>query len=397
VAESLLPLDPTKNSMTQESRYLIHPATLDTILQLSILAHHKGRASECKSAFLPVSLRRLSIEVTDYATTGIPLKATAATSQQDGRGFASNVVAFGANDSCVIRASDIAFISSRADLFQELYTNEAPFTRIAWKPDFDLLTAAKVDRMYPSARSDEMPEVPLLEQLALYQIIQFHEQYPQFFLQGSEIPFLQRYLDWMTRKVELARDDKIPGGRYVLGQSLEERDSQMAKFYTALMDHHAPETKLMVHMYKSLPAVYRGEMTGIQAVVQDNLLDDTYEYMELYSAGNKALTELVKFLSHKNPRLKILEVGGGTGSATKEVVPALKGDSLYRGYESYTFTDINSSFLAKAHDNFKQYKGMKYATFDMQTPPINQGFDSDYDLVIASNVSLLLHAQAINH
>ena len=97
---------------------------------------------------------------------------------------------------------------------------------------------------------------------------------------------------------------------------------------------------------------------------------------------------MIKLLSFKNPRLKILEVGGGTGSATKEIVPALRGDTIYRGYETYTFTDITSSFLAKAHDNFKQYQGMRYATFDMQTPAIEQGFNADYDLVIASNVSL---------
>ena len=220
-------------------------------------------------------------------------------------------------------------------------------------------TDAKLARMYPPARSSEMPEVPLLEQLALYQIVQFHEQYHEFFVGGSRIPFLQRYLDWMAEKVQLAKDGKIPGGRNVLAHSLQERDAQMQELSAALMEHHGPEARLMVHMYESLPAVYRGEMTGIQAAVQDHLLDDTYEYMELYSAGNKALTEMIKLLSHKNPRLKILEVGGGTGSATKEVVPALHGDTLYRGYESYTFTDITSSFLAKAHDNFKQYKDMK--------------------------------------
>ena len=391
-AESLLSSNPTKDIMNGESRYLLHPATLDSALQLAIIAYHRGRASECGSAFLPVSIGSLSIQVTPTSTTRTQAfhKAGAKTTRYDERGFASSVtvVADADGGAQIVRATDITFVASQAESAPQLSEHAAPFTRMGWKPDFDLLTSSKVARMYPHTGSSEMPEVPLLEQLALHQIVQFHEQYNEFFVRGSKIHFLQRYLDWMAEKVNLAKGGKLPGGQTIVAKTPQERDAEMQRLSAALMDHHAPETRLMVHMYQSLPAVYSGEMTGIQAAVQDHLLDDTYEYMELYSAGNKALTEMIKLLSYKNPRLKILEVGGGTGSATKEVVPALRGDTLYRGYESYTFTDITSSFLAKAHDNFKQYKGMKYATFDMQTAANEQGFDADFDLVIASNASI---------
>ncbi|KAM7205885.1 hypothetical protein V8F33_000715 [Rhypophila sp. PSN 637] len=392
LASSLLLSEPTRDMMKEESRYVIHPAALDSALQLAIIAHHRGRAVECNSAFLPVSLGSLTIHTSPTAEsrTQAPLKATAKTTLSEDRGFASEFKIVSEQGDVLVTASDLNFLASQADSppqADQPEWNETPYTRMDWKPDFDFLTTSKVERMYPHAGGGEMPEVPLLEQLALHQIVQFYEQHNDFFVQGSNIPFLQRYLDWMAEKVELAKQDKLPGGKAIVAKSVEERDAEMQRLYDALLDHHAPETRLMVHMYRSLPAVYRGEMTGIQAAVQDKLLDNTYEFMELYHAGNKALTEMIKLLSYKNPRLKILEVGGGTGSATKEVVPALNGsDTLYRGYESYTFTDITSSFLAKAHDNFKQYKGMKYATFDMQTPAKDQGFEADFDLVIASNV-----------
>lgn len=384
--------------MDGESRYLIHPAALDSALQLAIIAYHRGRASECNSAFLPVSIGSLTIEVTPSSTAQFH-KANAKITRYYERMFASDVTVFADADggAQMARATEITFVASQADSTPDSSEHAAPFTRMGWKPDFDLLTSAKVARMYPDSGSDEMPAVPLLEQLALHQIVQFHEQYNEFFVRGSNVPFLQRYLDWMAEKVNLATEGKFPGSQAIVAQSQQERDAEMQKLSAALMEHHAPETRLMVHMYQSLPAVYRGEMTGIQAAVQDHLLDDTYEYMELYSAGNKALTEMIKLLSYKNPRLKILEVGGGTGSATKEVLPALRGDTLNRGYESYTFTDITSSFLAKAHDNFKQYNGMKYATFDMQTPANEQGFDADFDLIIASNASTTIQRSPPNN
>jgi hypothetical protein len=70
----------------------------------------------------------------------------------------------------------------------------------------------------------------------------------------------------------------------------------------------------------------------------------------------------------------------------------LPGDSLYRGYESHTFTDITSYFLGKAHGNFHRHKDMKYATFDMRNPAREQGFDSDFDLVIASHTNFRFYS-----
>ena len=108
--------------------------------------------------------------------------------------------------------------------------------------------------------------------------------------------------------------------------------------------------------------------------------------MGFYHDGSCTLKDLVVLLSHKTPSIKILEVGGGTGSATREVLPALRGHIQYRGYDNYTFTDIGPAFLANAQQSFKNFKGVIYRPFDMQTDIRQQGFDSKYGLVIASNV-----------
>jgi len=75
----------------------------------------------------------------------------------------------------------------------------------------------------------------------------------------------------MTEKVELAKDGKIQEAKNVLAQSVQERDTQMERLSYALMEHTWTETRLMVHMYESLPAVYRGEMTGSKLRFPDHL------------------------------------------------------------------------------------------------------------------------------
>ncbi|MDE2691873.1 MAG: SDR family NAD(P)-dependent oxidoreductase [Acidobacteriota bacterium] len=85
-------------------------------------------------------------------------------------------------------------------------------------------------------------------------------------------------------------------------------------------------------------------------------------------------------------RLRVLEVGAGTGSATEAVLPRLPSDRL-----DYTFTDISAGFFSQAEERFAATgTPIEYRRLDIEADPVAQGFDAHvYDLVIAANV---LHA-----
>ena len=85
-------------------------------------------------------------------------------------------------------------------------------------------------------------------------------------------------------------------------------------------------------------------------------------------------------------RLRIVEVGGGTGSATGWILPKLPS-----GRFDYTFTDISAGFFADAEARFgKSGESVEFKVLDIEAEPAGQGFEPHaYDLVIAANV---LHA-----
>ena len=85
-------------------------------------------------------------------------------------------------------------------------------------------------------------------------------------------------------------------------------------------------------------------------------------------------------------RLRIVEVGGGTGSATGWILPKLPS-----GRFDYTFTDISAGFFADAEARFgKSEESVEFEVLDIEAEPAEQGFEPHaYDLVIAANV---LHA-----
>ena len=106
-------------------------------------------------------------------------------------------------------------------------------------------------------------------------------------------------------------------------------------------------------------------------------------------ASNRLLGDAVAQVVRDWPgerRLRVLEVGAGTGSATSVVLPELPA-----GQVDYMFTDISAGFFAEAERRFGDSGiPMEYRPLDIEKHPTSQGFEiHSYDLIIAANV---LHA-----
>ncbi len=106
-------------------------------------------------------------------------------------------------------------------------------------------------------------------------------------------------------------------------------------------------------------------------------------------AANQMLADAVATAVSNLPsgrKLRVLEVGAGTGSATSLILPNLPANDF-----DYTFTDISAGFFVAAERQFADSEAsIEYRMLDIETDPVAQGFDPhSYDLVIAANV---LHA-----
>lgn len=85
--------------------------------------------------------------------------------------------------------------------------------------------------------------------------------------------------------------------------------------------------------------------------------------------------------------LRILEVGAGTGSATRKLLQHLQGTS-----STYTFTDISTNFLNRAEDSLPHVPGVQidFRILDLEKDIVAQGFEKGtFDMIVAVNV---LHA-----
>ncbi|KAL8673560.1 MAG: hypothetical protein Q9168_002014 [Polycauliona sp. 1 TL-2023] len=141
-----------------------------------------------------------------------------------------------------------------------------------------------------------------------------------------------------------------------------------------------------------LPQIIRGQQQALNIMLQDNLLQRCYEQYESTNRVNQVAANYVGRLAACNPEVAILEIGGGTASATLPIL-----ESVQRATEGlssschYTFTDISAGFFDNARTKLSRWtEQLTYRKLDISQDPLAQGFVAEsYDIVLASNV---LHA-----
>ena len=156
-------------------------------------------------------------------------------------------------------------------------------------------------------------------------------------------------------------------------------------------DHGSNEIGLFRRSANALPDVLRGEADALTLLFSSGepTAADLYLKAPVARAANRLLADAVAALLAGMPagrRLRVIEVGAGTGSATASVLPELPDG----GYD-YVYTDISAGFFSEAESRFGGAEAsIDYRVLDVEKDPVEQGFDlHGYDLVIASNV---LHA-----
>lgn len=146
------------------------------------------------------------------------------------------------------------------------------------------------------------------------------------------------------------------------------------------------DLQLMHAVGENLPGVFRGEINALEPMVKNNMLNRFYVDAIGMSRYTQDLARMVAHLTHRYPHMRILEVGAGTGGATKVIL-----ERLSSAFASYTYTDISSGFFGEAREVFRAHEAkMVFKTLDIEKDPAGQGYEPhSFDVVVAN---LVVHA-----
>ncbi|WP_160000724.1 SDR family NAD(P)-dependent oxidoreductase, partial [Roseomonas sp. 18066] len=159
----------------------------------------------------------------------------------------------------------------------------------------------------------------------------------------------------------------------------------------------APYLRLLETCCANLPAILGGQKDA-QAVLFPGgsmaLVAPIYagnpvvDHLQALLAEAVAAAVATRLEAEPASRLRILEIGAGTGGTTRFVLRAL---APYADRIDFLFTDIGPAFLTAAEAEFAETAPfLRTARLDISRSPASQGINEQkYDIVIAANV---LHA-----
>lgn len=160
--------------------------------------------------------------------------------------------------------------------------------------------------------------------------------------------------------------------------------------------HAAALTDLLRECAEALPDVLRGHRDGLSVLFpggDDRKVAPLYHddpRSELFNArcAHAVAAYTGRRREESAQRLRLLEIGAGTGGTTRPVLDALRG---YGDTVDYTFTDLSPALVRKARERLpRTAPHVDFSVLDIAQDPAQQGFaDGSYDVVLAANV---LHA-----
>lgn len=120
-----------------------------------------------------------------------------------------------------------------------------------------------------------------------------------------------------------------------------------------------------------------GSFKYVEAIYNNNIFSDYYN-----NCISKLILEITR-ICHKK-RIRILEIGAGTGFTSKKVLEMLNKHKIE--YDYY-FTDISSAFLARAKTYLSSFPNVTYQYYDMNNSFEDYGFlQNEFDIVLAVGV-----------
>jgi acyl transferase domain-containing protein/acyl carrier protein len=387
--------------------HLLHPALLDACLQVMAAALPAGVAGG--RAYLPMAIDRIEL----HRTPGASVRSHVRLRASDGLGAAGQLKAslWVSDDQGPVATIEGIALRPASEANAPLYTVEWPrATDAAWLPAPGALAAQAGPLLEGLARDNGLDDYHqaflALESLSADWIVRALDglgwrpavgEAVEAGALARRLGLAPRYHRLLPRLLAILAEDgllRAEGAGWRVQRWAVPGDPMPRA--TALLERHPasrPRIQLTAACGDVLADILRGAVDPLHRLFPDgsaDLAEALYRDAPEAKTYNQLLREAVRAALRQLPpgrRLRVLEVGGGTGGTTAWLAPALPAGAC-----DYLFTDVGPSMVARARETFASHPFMSFQPLDLERELSEQGLgERRFDLVIAANV---VHATA---
>lgn len=377
--------------------HLIHPATMDSMIHLMIAAvldfTNKSTLDQIR---LPTFIRDVWVSADLNSTPTHRFTGHATVSMVGSDKFEGQIQMLDeGTNTHRIRMDGIELTPLESGLAES--SERKLCSAIEYKPDLHFLDSKSACALTSLDGTDDAEDLYWVKRLQLATMLYVMDALNE--LKDIDVMKLdlhmRRFFDWMEHMRGLLKCNQIIHLSYSEFQE-DFQDEALKEAIGKEIEAHSAEGAITARMGRNIVQVVRQETDPLDLMFgQDNVMERVYkEGLHLYNLPQHLQNHL-SLLRHQHSELKILEIGGGTGSFTAEVLAVLSPDlAKSKGnIASYTFTDISSGFFEKAKHRFQTWSDiMNFQSLNIERSPVDQGLAlGTYDLIFAGNV---IHATA---
>lgn len=376
---------------------VIHPCTLDSILQVCIPAVVRGDDNK-NATWVPTFIKKGWLASSGFNASG-PNSHLYVHSSLRNRGTRlaeSDLYVVGQSGSGLLgQAEGIEMTLVSDELQVQGDASRSQVRRLCWdmiyKPDPTLLDSEQLSQYALQTFKPETGPTEFIQALNLQILASISRAAKE--VAESDIPsdqtHLQKQFAWIKTMIDAANRQLAPGVTFSWYDLTA--DVQYQSLCDRVMEIGGRLGDIYVHFGSHLVDMLRGKIDALQVLVPDGRLKDYYELSNNLGQFFNPMQRYVDALAHKNPGMKILEIGAGTGATTGFMLDTLATQTpngVYTRFSQYDFTDITGSFLESAEDEFGGLPKMRFRLFNVEDDPTSQGYEEhSYDLIVAANVS----------
>ena len=366
-----------------EATYQLHPTTIDFCLQMFTASVSEGIARRLTKLCVPTNIEEL------YIRRGSPQIRAEVVASTTKKGVISGDAIAIADGEVVLHLKQGKF-SPLEDQATIEDGDTVAGAQLQWKQDIDFVPASNLMRPYTSMRD----EILKLERLALLCMLETRHRLSSLETKIDHLQKFQAWLDLQASRAEKGEYDLVEDAQQLakLNQRgrLEAIDSASSEVQRSI---GAGIGKVLLRVLDQCEAMFEEKVDPIEILLQEDGLKDLYKFYE----DMWDCRDFFQLLGHSKPRLKVLEIGAGTGGTTAGVLRDLTSEYGESMYSEYSYTDVSAGFFITAKERFKEYQNIQYTVLDISKDPVDQGFEAEsYDLILASNVSPLSFSEVVN-
>ena len=363
--------------------HLIHPATLDAFLHASMPMFSRCC---CTGSVMPLSIEELIIPADITGKPGHEFNVTTEISPTGPRSASTNVLAYPTAQikdtqppPISISAVEICSVGEVLKIDSNSLKDRSITYLLRMGLDSDFITPEIVKASGSPAQeleeaSSAIQKADLLDYAATLYIQKLLDSIRYQHPSSIDEHFIH-LLNWMR---SFSDSDKYK-------QSINIGPDKVADILYK-SQQSGVEGEALHRLGQNLELIIKGALNPLDLLLEKKLLYRLYADEGLLRCYSY-LAEYGKHFAFKNPNMRVLEIGAGTGGATLPLLQSFTNQK-YMMFGHYDFTDISPSFFEPAKGKLTNWlEKIIFKTLNIEQDPISQGFEAEtYDLVIASNV-----------